>query len=517
MKKEPKNVLLTWHAMVHGVIVTARCINLLQKEQGIRISEVFYFQNADLTEKDAEEVAALSSAKGNSQRDGGKYLSDEMVAVVADLRDAGIQPTIRQKRVHLRSPADYDAIWKSMRAFLDTLSHTSSGEVQYHINLSPGTPQMHVIWLMLNSGGHLPNNTRLWSTQIDRTTNHTSLEEVKFKPKAYLSEVFEKKLRSQTLNDEASLSPLGKRGKAIDQLVTFAMVPNAPILVMGERGVGKSTVIKERLGTTKAGFVEIACGTFSDELFRSELFGHQKGSFSGAIDNKKGLIETVANGGILFLDEIQDLSKANQRLLLQVLQQRIYYPIGSTSPKVANFRIVAATNLSFSKLLSSDRLDLDFFDRISRFVVEFPALRDSPEDLPSIWKTTWQHLTSFDHDLAEITYIKVSPFLHNLPLHGNIRDLERIASLILVGKLRKQSDDVAIAAAFEEFERFEVMKRVSKSGSTEIFFEKGTTRDEILAAFNREFHYWAMQTYGTVAKAAVALGVVENTIRRMGG
>ncbi|MCB9231079.1 MAG: sigma 54-interacting transcriptional regulator [Bacteroidia bacterium] len=516
MKKDPKHKLLTWHALAHGVIVTARCLNLLWKEEGIRISEVVYLQNSDLTDKDVSELQYLSRLNQGTRGENLLRDSEEFIQVCADFQDSGPSPRILQKRLNLASPTDYESIWKSVRGLLDTLGGLTHDQIQYHINLSPGTPQMHVVWLMLNSGGHLPDNTRLWSTQIDRKTNRTFLDEIKFKPKAYLSEVFEKKLRiGKQLNDETKLSSSGKRYQAIEQLLTFAMVPAAPILVLGERGVGKSTLIKERLEETKTGFVEIACGTFSDELFRSEMFGHQKGSFSGALENKEGLIEKIAKGGILFLDEIQDLSKLNQRLLLQILQEQIYYPIGAENPRKANFRIICATNFSLPSLLASDRLDLDFFDRISRFMVQIPALRDCPEDLPIIWETTWRNVTSFDPTLSEIRFDKVKDQLSGFTLIGNIRDLERVASLILVGKIKKKSDRTAISSAFEEFDRFEKMKKNNEPSEAGAFFQRGNTHKEIMVSFKQEFYKWAIITYGSVAKAAKELEVAENTIRGM--
>ncbi|GAB4413668.1 MAG: hypothetical protein OHK0039_20850 [Bacteroidia bacterium] len=284
---------------------------------------------------------------------------------------------------------------------------------------------------MLNASGYLPPNTRIWSTQIDRQTQAQRLEAVNFKPRTYLSEILQKNAHSlpgPEVNPNEVRS--SARKKAIERLELYAPL-QAPLLISGERGVGKSTLVRkhlaERLFAEKP-YRELACGTFREELFRSELFGYKKGAFTGAAADKKGILDTIGDDGILFLDEIQDLSLNLQRELIQVLQTGEFFPIGSDAPQKARFRLITATNRSLGELLSKGILAQDFFDRVAHVHVAIPPLRDCREDLLQMWQFSWREIAQTQREAPW------SPELEKLlakdPLHGNFRDLQRLAASI---------------------------------------------------------------------------------------
>ncbi len=234
---------------------------------------------------------------------------------------------------------------------------------------------------------------------------------------------------------------------------------NAPLLLLGERGTGKNTLVekifswKQEIGlipscaTLENNKVEVVCGSLTDNLQKSELFGHKKGAFTGAIDNKKGYLEK-ANGGLLYLDEIQDLSKSTQRLLIEAIRRGKFYNVGEELKEVS-FQLVCASNKPLEELLQ--KLDFDFYDRISTFQYELMPLRKILEEkysLEEIWKCCWNNYKR-DKDKVDmknsfpqepIDYDKVKHAIEHSPLRGNYRDINKLISYIdlLIYNQRKQ-------------------------------------------------------------------------------
>lgn len=154
-----------------------------------------------------------------------------------------------------------------------------------------------------------------------------------------------------------------------------------PIFISGETGTGKRVVahiIKRVLGLKN--FVEINCSQYNDDLFASELLGHKKGSFSGAIEDKKGLLE-LANEGIIFLDEIHSLSSKSQKTLLKAIEEKEFFPVGSDKKVKSNFRVISATCENIHSLVAQGSFRQDLYARISTFNIELLPLRKRSEDI----------------------------------------------------------------------------------------------------------------------------------------
>ncbi len=178
-------------------------------------------------------------------------------------------------------------------------------------------------------------------------------------------------------------------GKSEPMQEVFRMVDkvaktSTTILIQGESGTGKELIAKSlhynSLKTDKP-FVSIDCGALPDELLESELFGHVKGSFTGAISTKQGLFE-VASGGTLFLDEIGETSPAMQTKLLRALQEKEIRPVGATKQTKVDVRVVAATNRNLEEEVCREKFRKDLFYRISVITIRLPALRERREDIP---------------------------------------------------------------------------------------------------------------------------------------
>lgn len=161
---------------------------------------------------------------------------------------------------------------------------------------------------------------------------------------------------------------------------------DVPVLLLGETGTGKSMIarhIHKHSLRSEGHFVRVNCPSLAGSLFESEMFGHAKGSFTGAIKNRIGRFE-MAHQGTLFLDEVAELSLDMQSKLLQVLDDSSFERVGESVPIMVNMRIVAATNVHIGEAISQGRLRGDLFHRISVYTIELPPLRQRPEDIPPL-------------------------------------------------------------------------------------------------------------------------------------
>ena len=514
--KKNKQILLTWDAYNNGFVVTAQTVSLLSEKFSIEIDEIFYLQNQKLQDSNLAEIDVYTGQM--SFREASKKFEDndkikKRLRDCYSLRDklGDKVPKFNNQNVNIKGVTDYQSIYDKLVGLLKK-EFLEKENIDLHINVSPGTPQMHVVWLMLNSAGFLPLNTRLWSSQWVRDSQKTVLNEVKFKPKTYLSQILESKYFNAHLpdiNPNDTKSP--KRKEAESRLEIFAHIPNAPMLLLGERGTGKSTyartLIKKYQGENLP-FEELACGTFSEELMRSELFGHEKGAFTGATDKKPGILSKFKNGGILFLDEIHDLSKPLQRQLMQVLQTGVYFPIGSTKSEKSEFRLISASNKSYG-MLANKNLDSDFLDRIARFVVEIPPVRHCREDIENYWSKVWEEVANFETAPNLISNKELIDFLNEHDLPGNFRDLQKIASYIIAYYLDTKNKMQAVSRAIQEYKKW---RHKADSEMERSYFKRNKTYAEIVAEFNKDLVMWAIKEYGTKKEAHKVLDRSESML-----
>ncbi|MDH3771874.1 MAG: sigma-54 dependent transcriptional regulator, partial [Nitrospirota bacterium] len=174
--------------------------------------------------------------------------------------------------------------------------------------------------------------------------------------------------------------------REVNQLIDAVARSDMTVLVQGESGVGKELVaneIHERSARAERHFTTVDCCTLHENLFESELFGHERGAFTGADRQKKGLIE-VAEGGTLFLDEIGEIGPASQAKLLRVIESGQFRRLGGTKDLHADVRIVAATNRDLEQMTETGTSRSDLYYRISAFIIDVPPLRERREDIPDL-------------------------------------------------------------------------------------------------------------------------------------
>jgi two-component system response regulator HupR/HoxA len=259
----------------------------------------------------------------------------------------------------------------------------------------------------------------------------------------YHSEIVKREERISELNSELSEkyrfhSMIGKSKKIqlIYRLLEKIANSESTVLIQGENGTGKELVAKAihyHSRRSQNVFLAQNCSAFNDNLLDSELFGHVKGAFTGAIKDKKGLFE-MAHGGTLFLDEIGDTSLAMQVKLLRVLQEGTFLPVGASIPKKVNVRILAATNRDLKEMMLKGEFREDLYYRINVINVLIPSLRERKEDIPLLMEHFLESRCGKSGLSKKNISKKCMEKLLDYSWPGNVRELENeVERLVVLG------------------------------------------------------------------------------------
>jgi two-component system response regulator PilR (NtrC family) len=236
-------------------------------------------------------------------------------------------------------------------------------------------------------------------------------------------------LKKQLRNKDDFKEIIGKSEeiRKVFTLVDKVADTDSTILVCGESGTGKELIaraIHYRSMRASSPFVSINCGALPENLLESELFGHVKGSFTGAIKDKDGLFK-VASGGTFFLDEVGETSPAIQVKLLRVLQEREIIPVGGTSPIKVNARLIAATNADLEKAVQDDTFRADLYYRLNVIPIVIPPLRHRRDDIPLLVEHFLEKVSIKNGEKKNITKDAMN-LLTEYEFPGNVRELENI-------------------------------------------------------------------------------------------
>ncbi len=225
-----------------------------------------------------------------------------------------------------------------------------------------------------------------------------------------------------------------KKMQEIYRIIAKVAMTDSTVLIYGQSGTGKELIaraIHYNSPRRERQFVPVDCAVLSENLLESELFGHVKGSFTGAVTTKPGLFE-VADGGTVFLDEVGNISLAIQAKLLRVLQEREFTPVGGTKSKKVDIRLIAATNKDLEKMIKEETFREDLYYRINIVPIYLPILRDRQEDIPLL---AVHFLKKFAEEIGKPVKGFTPEAMEKLmkyPWPGNVRELENIVERTVV-------------------------------------------------------------------------------------
>jgi len=263
---------------------------------------------------------------------------------------------------------------------------------------------------------------------------------------------------------------------SIRKLIAQVAGSDATVLILGESGTGKEVIARALHDASIRGakpFVPVNCGAIPGELLESELFGHEKGAFTGAFSSRQGRFE-LAEGGTLFLDEIGDMPMSMQVKLLRVLQERTFERVGSNRTVHCDVRIIAATHRHLENEIKNNRFREDLFYRLNVFPIDVPALRERAEDVPLLVKDLIARLEAANRGSVRLTNAALA-VLMQYEWPGNVRELanliERLAIIFPKGL-------VDVADLPEKFHKYEVPAELL--GETDAAMEDETEGDEQL-------------------------------------
>jgi transcriptional regulator with GAF, ATPase, and Fis domain len=236
----------------------------------------------------------------------------------------------------------------------------------------------------------------------------------------------------------------------IKNIIEKVAATDARVLITGSNGTGKELVahwLHKKSDRAKAPMIEVNCAAIPSELIESELFGHVKGSFTGANKDRAGKFE-AANGGTIFLDEIGDMSLSAQAKVLRALQESRISRVGSDKDIKVDVRVIAATNKDLKEEIAEGRFREDLYHRLAVILIEVPALNDRREDIPLL-------VDFFTKKIAEEQGTPVKEFsaeavqlLQEYDWTGNIRELRNVVErLIILGEKTVSKNDVALFAS----------------------------------------------------------------------
>lgn len=292
----------------------------------------------------------------------------------------------------------------------------------------------------------------------------------------YHVEISKREARIHELNSELgdkyryhSMIGKSKKMQQIYNLLERISASESSVLVQGENGTGKELVAKAihyYSSRRDNVFLAVNCSAFNDNLLDSELFGHVKGAFTGAIKDKKGLFEQ-ADGGTLFLDEIGDTSLTMQVKLLRVLQEGTFLPVGATIPKKADVRLICATNRNLKEMMENDEFREDLYYRINVINVNLPPLRERREDISILIEHFLQkRCAESGLPLKQLSKRTLEKML-DYPWPGNVRELENEIErlVVLAGQEKVLHHDLLSPRIYEYGEKPATGKGIDTSGN----------------------------------------------------
>ncbi len=319
------------------------------------------------------------------------------------------------------------------------------------------------------------------------------------------------KFQSEELkNWKTAGSPIPMIGETSKMLKLYGMldkiaVSDSTVLILGESGTGKELIaaaIHEKSSRASNPFIKINCAAIPDNLMESELFGHERGAFTGAVSSKPGRFE-LADKGTLFLDEIGEMSVEMQVKLLRVLQERSFERVGGLRTHTVDVRLIAATNRELEKEVREGNFRRDLFYRLNVVPLELPPLRERLEDIPRLTAFFLQKMSDRMKKPALIMQPETLELLMQYPWPGNIRQLENVIERVMVLNKGGMVTPEQLPDEILEFEEQRFVERQGGYGGSLKELVKDATRRIEKKAIEEAL----LETHNNVTQAARKLNI----------
>jgi two-component system, NtrC family, response regulator PilR len=302
--------------------------------------------------------------------------------------------------------------------------------------------------------------------------------------------------------------------KAIFELIQTVAQQPSRVLISGESGTGKELVaraIHELSPRASQPFITINCGAFPETLLESELFGYVKGAFTGANQNRHGLVQ-AASGGTLFMDEIGSMSPAMQVKLYRVLQEQKVRPVGSTEETEVEVRVIAATNRDLEQEIAAGRFREDLYYRLSVISVQLPPLRDRREDIPLLARAFLERFRASMQKPVEAVEPEAMRRLEAYPWPGNVRELENcIERAVALAAGRTITVDLLPERVSRHYQQ---LASAPASPAPALIPDGGVNLEKMVGEIERTYLLAALERSGGVhTRAAELLGISYRSFR----
>jgi transcriptional regulatory protein RtcR len=393
--------------------------------------------------------------------------------VLSDIRQISPETEARLHEVSFgKDPWDLEAVYGALYDWADNYPFDPANE-EYFIHITTGTHIAQISLFLLNEAGTIPGKLIQSSPPMVKNNRHSpaagySVIDLDLSKYDKLSTRFQK--------EQAEVTDFLKSGIAtrnagfnrlIDRIEQVALASKAPILLTEPTGAGKSQLarrifeLRKQRGGVRGNFVEVNCATLSGDTAASALFGHTRGSFTGAQKDRPGLLRE-ADGGLLFLDEIGELGGDEQAMLLRALEDKTFLPVGSDKPVTSDFQLIAGTNRELREAVAAGRFREDLMARIDLWTFALPPLSQRREDLaPNLdyelerYRKNNGRTVTFNKEARE-AFLKFAE-APDSRWAGNFRDLNaavtRMATLAPRGRIRIEEVEEEISRLRKSWER----------------------------------------------------------------
>jgi DNA-binding NtrC family response regulator len=395
-------------------------------------------------------------------------------------------------------PRDYDKLYRYMRAVCEQARQRHGEKADYNVLLSPGTSQMHATWVLLTKTV-FPANT--WQTSEQEGRSKAELVNIPFD---IYAELIEPAIHAAKGKPPLPLGEFVSASPSMEKVThTISMVADrkCTVLLLGETGVGKSRIARllHDLSPRKnKPFMKVNCTDLPPTLIESELFGCVRGAFTGATEDREGLIASAA-GGTVFLDEIGELPLDLQSKLLRVIDEKTVRKVGGTADLTVDVRVVAATNQPLVELMKAKKFREDLYWRLADVPIEVPPMRDRPEDVQLLATTFLEVMNKERRENGEPSlslHSSARQWLSKYPWPGNAREIR-----FAMSRLSLFASENPVRAK-EAADLIDIHHLNLQKANTD-----GMTLREALDALERQMIEDALEKHKTQKAAAAALGL----------